>query len=147
MINRTLVLKNVYYAPRIGFKLISVTKLSRDRYSMLAYPQSVFLQRRRRNVGTAFHTEEDLLILRCHVSKRSRDQVQLARSSSSYNHENSLGPQAMEIETDEPLDSSGASSVVTTSELNGDAVIFDEDACIGVDQIPEEALWHARLGH
>lgn len=25
--------------------------------------------------------------------------------------------------------------------------ILDEDACIGVDQIPEEALWHARLGH
>ncbi|KAJ5112062.1 hypothetical protein N7532_000107 [Penicillium argentinense] len=141
-INRTLILKNVYYAPRIGMNLISVPKLLRDRYSMIAHPQNVFLQRRGRTIGAAFHTEEDLLILRCYVSKRSRPQVQLARSSSSNNHDNCI-----EMDIDEPLESSGAPSAVTTSELNSEAQILDEDASRGVDQIPKEALWHARSGH
>ncbi|KAJ5455499.1 uncharacterized protein N7458_003763, partial [Penicillium daleae] len=136
--SRALILKNVYYAPRIGMNLISVPKLLRDRYSMVAHPQNVFLQRRGRTIGTAFHREEDLLILRCRVSKRSRPQVQLARSSSNYNHE---------MDIDEPLESSSVPCAVTTSELNGEARILEEDASIGVDQIPEEALWHARLGH
>lgn len=114
-INRTLILKNVYYAPRIGMNLISVPKLLRDRYSMVAHPQNVSLQRRDGTVGTAFHTEEDLLILRCYVSRRSRPQAQLARPSS-YSHENSI-----EMDVDEPTESSGAPSAVTTSELNGEA--------------------------
>jgi hypothetical protein len=63
--NHPLVLKNVYFAPRIGMNLISVPKLLRDRYSVVAHPQNVFVQRRGRTVGTAYHAEEDLLILRC----------------------------------------------------------------------------------
>ena len=76
--NQPLVLKNVYFAPRVGMNLISVPKLLRDRYSVVAHPQNVFVQRRGRTVGTAYHAEEDLLILRCHVSRRSRERVQLA---------------------------------------------------------------------
>jgi len=64
--NQPLVLKNVYFAPRVGINLISVPKLLRDRYSVVAHPQNVFVQRRGRTVGTAYHAEEDLLILRCH---------------------------------------------------------------------------------
>jgi hypothetical protein len=73
--NQPLVLKNVYFAPRVGINLISVPKLLRDRYSVVAHPQNVFMQRRGRTVGTAYHAEEDLLILRCHMSKRSRERV------------------------------------------------------------------------
>ncbi|KAJ9482036.1 hypothetical protein VN97_g11412 [Penicillium thymicola] len=36
--NQPLVLKNVYFAPRIGMDLISVPKLLRDRYSVVAHP-------------------------------------------------------------------------------------------------------------
>ncbi|KZN87852.1 hypothetical protein EN45_064130 [Penicillium chrysogenum] len=68
--------KNVYFAPRVGMNLISVPKLLRDRHSVVAHPQNVFVQRRGRTVGTAYHAEEDLLILQCNVSKRSRERVQ-----------------------------------------------------------------------
>lgn len=71
--NQPLVLKNVYFALCIGMNLISVPKLLRDCYSVVVYPQNVFVQRRGQTVGTAYHTEEDLLILRCYVSKRSRE--------------------------------------------------------------------------
>ncbi|GKZ98228.1 hypothetical protein AnigIFM59636_002461 [Aspergillus niger] len=58
--NRPLVLKNVYFAPQVGMNLISVPKLLRDRYSVVAHPQNAFVQRRGRTVGTAYHAEEDL---------------------------------------------------------------------------------------
>jgi hypothetical protein len=41
--NQPLVLKNVYFAPRVGMNLISVPKLLRDRYSVVAHPQNVFV--------------------------------------------------------------------------------------------------------
>ncbi|BCR99757.1 uncharacterized protein AKAW2_50099A [Aspergillus luchuensis] len=58
--NRPLVLKNVYFAPQVGMKLISVPKLLRDRYSVVAHPRNAFVQRRGRTVGTAYHAVEDL---------------------------------------------------------------------------------------
>ncbi|OQE62857.1 hypothetical protein PENNAL_c0258G03846, partial [Penicillium nalgiovense] len=100
--NQPLVLKNVYFAPRVGINLISVPKLLRDRYSVVAHPQNVFIQRRGPTVGTAYHAEEDLLILRCHMSKRSRDRVQLARAPTTYGHADSLEPQAVAIDVDDP---------------------------------------------
>lgn len=66
--NQSLVLKNVYFAPRVRMNLISVPKLLQDCYLVVAHLQNVFVQRRGRTVGTAYHTEEDLLILRCYVS-------------------------------------------------------------------------------
>jgi hypothetical protein len=36
--NQPLVLKNVYFALRVGMNLISVLKLLRDRYSVVAHP-------------------------------------------------------------------------------------------------------------
>ena len=39
--NQPLVLKNVYFAPRVWMNLISVPKLLRDRYSVVAHPQNV----------------------------------------------------------------------------------------------------------
>ena len=145
--NQTLVLKNVYFAPRIGMNLISVPKLLRDRYSVVAHPQNVFVQRRGRTVGTAYHAEEDLLILRCHVSPRSRERVQLARAPTpAHGNADSLEPQAVAMDVDDPLESSGAQRAANTSEPTGEAVILEEDACTGVDQATE-ALWHARMGH
>jgi transposase InsO family protein len=144
--NQPLVLKNVYFAPRVGMNLISVPKLLRDRYSVVAHPQNVFVQRRGRTVGTAYHAEEDLLILRCHVSKRSRERVQLARAPTTCGHADSLEPQAVAMEVDDPQESSDAECAASTSELSGEAVILEEDACKGVDQA-SEALWHARMGH
>lgn len=58
--NRPLVLKNVYFAPQVGMELISVPKLLRDRYSVVAHPRNAFVQRRGRTVGTAYHAVEDL---------------------------------------------------------------------------------------
>jgi len=144
--NQPLVLKNVYFAPRVGMNLISVPKLLRDRYSVVAHPQNVFVQRRGRTVGTAYHAEEDLLILRCHVSKRSRERVQLARALATHDHADSLEPQAVVMDVDDPPESSGAECAASTSELGGEAVILEEDACKGVDQA-SEALWHARMAH
>jgi hypothetical protein len=115
--NHPLVLKNVYFAPRIGMNLISVPKLLRDRYSVVAHPQNVFVQRRGRTVGTAYHAEEDLLILRCYVSPRSRERVQLARAPTNRVHADSLEPQAVDMDVDDPLESSGAQGAATTSEL------------------------------
>ncbi|KAJ5144498.1 hypothetical protein N7526_002006 [Penicillium atrosanguineum] len=43
-------------------------------------------------LGTADHVEEDLLILRCHVSKRSRERIQLARAPATHGHADSLEP-------------------------------------------------------
>jgi transposase InsO family protein len=145
-LNQPLVLKNVYFAPRVGMNLISVPKLLRDRYSVVAHPQNVFVQRRGRTVGTAYHAEEDLLILRCHVSKRSRERVQLARAQAIHDHADSLEPQAVAMDVDDPRESSDAECAASTSELGGEAVILEEDACKGVDQA-SEALWHARMGH
>ncbi|OQD78121.1 hypothetical protein PENANT_c086G01457 [Penicillium antarcticum] len=144
--NQPLVLKNVYFAPRVGMNLISVPKLLRDRYSVVAHPQNVFVQRRGRTVGTAYHAEEDLLILRCHVSKRSRGRVQLARAPATHGHADSLEPQAVAMDVDDPQESSGAECAASTSELGGEAVILEEDACKGVDQA-SEVLWHTRMGH
>ena len=144
--NQPLVLKNVYFAPRVGMNLISVPKLLRDRYSVVAHPQNVFVQRRRRTVGTAYHAEGDLLILRCHVSKRSRERVQLARAPATHGHADSLEPQAVAMDVDDPRESSEAECAASTSELGGEAVILEDDACKGVDQA-SEALWHARMGH
>ncbi|OQE08426.1 hypothetical protein PENFLA_c135G06338 [Penicillium flavigenum] len=126
--------------------LISVPKLLRDRYSVVAHPQNVFVQRRGRTVGTAYHAEEDLLILRCHVSRRSRERVQLARAPATRGHADSLEPQAVAMDVDDPQESSDAECATSTSELGGEAVILEEDACKGVDQA-SEALWHARMGH
>jgi hypothetical protein len=99
-------------------------------------------------VGTAYHAEDDLLILRCHVSKRSRERVQLARARApaTYDHADSLEPQAVAMDVDDPQESSGVECAASTSELGGEAVILKEDACKGVDQA-SEALWHARVGH
>ncbi|KAJ9479278.1 hypothetical protein VN97_g13174, partial [Penicillium thymicola] len=99
-----------------------------------------------RTVGTAYHAEEDLLILRCHVSKRSRERVQLTRAPATHDHADSLEPQAVAMDVDDPQESSGAECAASTSELGGEAVILEEDACKGVDQA-SEALWHARMGH
>jgi hypothetical protein len=144
--NQPLVLKNIYFAPRVGMNLISVPKLLRDRYSVVAHPQNVFVQRRGRTVGTAYHTEEDLLILRCHVSKRSRERVQLARAPATHGHADSLEPQAVAMDVNDPQESSGAECAASTSELGGEAVILKEDTCKVVNQA-SEALWHARMGH
>ena len=152
--NQRLVLKNVYFAPRVGMNLISVPRLLRDRYSVVAHPQNVFVQHRGRTVGTAYHAKEDLLILRCHVSKRSRERVQLARAPATqlarapatHGHADSLEPHAVAWDVDDPRESSGAECAASTSELGGEAVILEEDACRAVDQA-SEALWHARMGH
>jgi hypothetical protein len=96
------VLKYVYFAPRVGMNLISVPKLLRDRYSVVAHPQNVFVQRRGRTVGTAYHAEEGLLILRCNVSKGSRQRVQLARAPATHGHADSLEPQAVAMDVDDP---------------------------------------------
>ena len=138
--NQPLVLKNVYFAPRVGMNLISVPKLLRDRYSVVAHPQNVFVQRRGRTVGTAYHAEEDLLILRCHVSKRSRERVQLARTPAAHDHADSLETQAVVMDVDDPQESSDVECTASTSELGGEARILEEDACKGVDQA-SEAPW------
>ena len=130
--NHLLVLKNVYFAPRIGMNLISVPKLLLDRYSVVAHPQNVFVQRRGRTVGTAYYTEEDRLILRCYVSPRSRDRVQLARAPTNRVYADSLEPQAVDMDVDDPLESSGAQRAATTSKLGSEAQIL-EDANTGVD--------------
>lgn len=80
------VLKNVYHAPQIGMNLSSVPKLLRDRYSVVAH----LVRRREPVVGTAYHAEEDLLILRCHVSKISQERVQLARMPADHVYADSL---------------------------------------------------------
>ncbi|KAJ9480625.1 hypothetical protein VN97_g12918 [Penicillium thymicola] len=126
--------------------LISVPKLLRDRYSVVAPPQNVFVQPRGRTVGTAYHAEEDLFILRCHVSKRSRERVQLARVPATCGHANSLEPQAVAMDVDDPRESSGAECAASTSELGDEAVILEEDACKRVNQA-SKALWHAQMGH
>ncbi|KAJ5202905.1 hypothetical protein N7449_004984 [Penicillium cf. viridicatum] len=126
--NQPLVLKNVYFALRVGINLISVPKLLRDRYSVVAYLQNVFVQRRGRTVGTAYHAEEDLLILRYHISKRSRERVQLARAPATYNHTDSLEPQAVAIDVDDPQESSGTEYAASTSKLGGKAMILEEAA-------------------
>jgi hypothetical protein len=41
--NQPLVLKNVYFAPCVGMNPISVPKLLRDRYPVVAHPQNVFV--------------------------------------------------------------------------------------------------------
>jgi hypothetical protein len=104
------------------------------------------VQRRGRTVETAYHAEEDVLILRCHVSRRSRERVQLARAPATYGRADSLEPQAVAMDVDDPRESSGAECAASTSELGGEAVILEEDACIRVYQA-SEALWHARMGH
>ena len=94
---------------------------------MVAHPQNVFVQRRGRTLGTAYHAEEDLLILRCHVSKRSGERVQLARAPTTRDHADSLEPQAVAMDVDDPQESSGAECAASTSELGGEAVILEEE--------------------
>ncbi|OQE53627.1 hypothetical protein PENNAL_c0467G09577, partial [Penicillium nalgiovense] len=117
--------------------LISVPKLLRDRYSVVAHPQNVFVQRRGRTVGTAYHAEEDLLVLRCHISKRSRERVQLARAPATHGHTDSLEPQAVAIYVDDPQELSDAECAASTSKLGGEAVILEEDVCKGADKASE----------
>jgi hypothetical protein len=93
---RTLVLKKVYYAPRIGMNLVSVPKLLRDRYSVVAHPSGIRLQRGSDSIGSAYHTEDDLLVLRCTVSGRPLVHVKLARSSTHV--AGTLEPQAASSE-------------------------------------------------
>jgi len=77
---RTIVLKNVYYAPRVGMNLVSVTKLLRDRYSVVAHSRGALLQRGSRTIGKADLTENDLLVLRCIASIRSSAYASLAEA-------------------------------------------------------------------
>ena len=63
-----------------------------------------------------------------------------------HGHADSLEPQAVAMDVDEPQESSGVGCASPTSELGGEAQILEEDACGGVDQA-SEALWHARMGH
>ena len=91
-LNPPLVLKKVYFTPHVRMNLISVPKLLRDRYSVVAHPQNVFMQHQGRAVGTTYHIKEDLLILQYHVSKRSQERVQLARAPAIHDHTDSLEP-------------------------------------------------------
>jgi hypothetical protein len=142
--NQPLVLKNVYFAPLVGMNLIAcrsycetATRWWRTRRTYLCNAEDGRWGR--------YHAEEDLLILRCHVSKRSRERVQLARAPATYGRADSLEPQAVAMDVDDPQESSGAECAASTSELGGEAVILEEGACKGVDQA-SEALWHARMG-
>ena len=140
---QTIVLKNVYYAPRVGMNLVSVTKLLRDRYSVVAQPKGVLLQRGRRTIGTATHTDDDLLVLRCTVNGRSSAYASLARLS--MDQEGAVEPQAATRNVD-PHESSEGPRRPVTSELDlGEAMTLEEEAAGGHE--PSEALWHARLGH
>lgn len=60
---RTVILKNIYYAPRVRVNLISVPKLLRDHYSVVAHLQGIALQRRGRPVGSIQYTEDNLFVL------------------------------------------------------------------------------------
>jgi hypothetical protein len=97
-------------------------------------------------VGTTYYTEEDLLILQCHISKRSRERVQLARAPATYDHTDSLEPQAVAMDVDDPQELSNVECTALTSELSSKARILEADTGTGVDQAPK-ALWHARIGH
>ncbi|KAI9037532.1 retrovirus-related Pol polyprotein from transposon TNT 1-94 [Aspergillus affinis] len=145
--HRTVVLKNVYYAPRVGINLISVPKLLRDHYSVVAHPRGIALQRRGRPVGSIQHTGDDLFVLHCQASCKPRVQVHLARNATVS--VTSREPSDFVMADGDPLELSGAQSVVTTSELHsGNALVnLKEDASIGVDQETSEELWHARMGH
>ncbi|GFF60823.1 retrovirus-related Pol polyprotein from transposon TNT 1-94, partial [Aspergillus udagawae] len=125
--HRTVVLKNVYYAPRVGVNLISVPKLLRDHYSM--------------------HTGDDLFVLHCQASCKPRVQVHLARNATASVA--SREPSDAVMADGDPLELSGAHSMATTSELRScDALAnLKDDASIGVDQETPEELWHARMGH
>ena len=79
-------------------------------------------------MGTAYHAEEDLLIPRCHVSKGSRERVQLARVPAIHGHADSLEPQAVAMDVDDPQESSGAECAASTSELGREGLILEEDA-------------------
>lgn len=84
MVNRTLVLKDVYFSSKNGLNLISVPQLLQQRYSLIAHPQNASLPRRGRTVGAAHHNSEDLLILRCHMSRKEcLSKVNLAGNSTS----------------------------------------------------------------
>ena len=142
--HRTLVLKDVYYAPRIGMNLVSVPKLLRDRYSVVAHPHEILLQCKGRTVGTVLHTEDDLLVLRCQVSCKSSVHVNLVRDSTET--AGTQEPREVDMEVD-PQELSEQHRTAVASELNsGEAMVLDEDAAGGDCPIPE-GLWHARLGH
>jgi hypothetical protein len=79
--HRTLILKKVYYVPRIGMNLVSVPKLLRDRYLVVVHPSGIRVQCKSYTVGSTYHTEDDLLVLRYIVSGRPLVHVSLARSS------------------------------------------------------------------
>lgn len=140
---RTLVLKKVYYAPRIGMNLVSVPKLLRDRYSVVAHPSGIRVQRGRHVIGSAYHTEDDLLVLRCTVSGRPLVHVSLARSST---HVAGTLESQVACSDVEPPELSDTRHTAVTSELHdGEAMVLEEEA-VGDGRKPEE-LWHARLGH
>ena len=148
---RSLILKNVYYAPRIGMNLISVPKLLRDRYSVVAHPHETLLQRSGKNVGKAKLTEDDLMMLHCQASKKTSVRVNMARNST--NSVTTLERRADEMDVDDPESSGQQKPVATTggqlrpvatSELNSEQMALEADA-VG-KEMPEE-IWHARLGH
>lgn len=145
--HRMVVLKNVYYAPRVGVNLISVPKLLRDHYSVVAHPRGISLQRRGRPVGSIQHTGGDLFVLHCQASCKPRVQVHLARNATV--NDASREPSDVVMADGNPLESSDAQWTATTSELrSGDALAnLEEDASIRVDQETPEELWHARMGH
>lgn len=144
--HRTVVLKNVYYAPRVGVNLISVPKLLRDHYSVVAHPRGITLQRRGRPVGSIQHTEDDLFVLHCQASCRSRVQIHLARNSTI--NDTSREPSDVVMTDGNPPESSSVQHTATTSELcSGDALANLQDVSIGGDQETPEELWHARMGH
>jgi hypothetical protein len=76
-------------------------------------------------------------------AKTPRERAQLARAPATHGHADSLEPQAVAMAVDDPQESSGTECAASTSELGGEAVILEEDAC-RVDQA-SEASWHARM--
>jgi hypothetical protein len=84
-------------------------------------------------MGTAYHAKGDLSILRCSVSKRPRERVQLARTLTTRGHAHSLKPQALAMDFDDPQEPNGVRCASSTSELDGETVILKGYACRGVD--------------
>jgi hypothetical protein len=132
---RTLVLKKVYYAPRIGMNLVSVPKLLRDRYSVVAHPSGIRLQRGSHTIGSAYHTDDDLLVLRCTVSGRPLVHVSLARSSTHV--AGTLESQASSSDV-EPPELSDTRRTAVTSELHESEAMVLEGEAVGDGRKPEE---------
>ncbi|KAF9890687.1 hypothetical protein FE257_005553 [Aspergillus nanangensis] len=136
---RTVVLKNVYYAPRVGVNLISIPKLLRDYYSVITHPRGIALQRRERPVGSIQHTGDDLFVLHCQASGKPRVQVYLARNATASG--TSREPSDIVMTDGDPRELSSAQNIASISELRSSNALanLEYDASIKVDQkIPEE---------